>query len=311
MPAPRLVLAYDGSPASIASVAAAGRLLPGAEALVVAVAEDLAALDRVSAGARAALPDDVIRTGIGRLRAAALEGAQEHAAAGAEAARAAGLDATARAIEADGAVCPALLEVVRESRAELIVCGSSGHGALARALLGSAATALLYHATVPVLVVPAESGDDGGPVVLGHDGSEHADRAIDAVAVLLAGAEVVIAHAWTSGLRHTLTGRALAGLPLRELREIVAAFDEEQAQTEGAATELAAQRARELDLAARARCEESEDPAAEVLLRVAEEEHAAAIAVGRRGRTALKSALLGSVSTSLTHAAQRPVLVVP
>ncbi|HEX5468008.1 MAG TPA: universal stress protein [Gaiellaceae bacterium] len=51
--------------------------------------------------------------------------------------------------------------------------------------------------------------------------------------------------------------------------------------------------------------------AAERLADLADEEDAELIVVGSRGRGAVKSALLGSVSTSLVGVARRPVLVVP
>jgi nucleotide-binding universal stress UspA family protein len=52
------------------------------------------------------------------------------------------------------------------------------------------------------------------------------------------------------------------------------------------------------------------DPA-ENLLTLAEEEQAQLIVVGSRGRGALKTALLGSVSSTLTTRAPCPVVVVP
>jgi nucleotide-binding universal stress UspA family protein len=51
--------------------------------------------------------------------------------------------------------------------------------------------------------------------------------------------------------------------------------------------------------------------AAERLADVANEERAAFVVVGSRGRGAFKAALLGSVSTGVIHLARCPVLVVP
>jgi nucleotide-binding universal stress UspA family protein len=50
---------------------------------------------------------------------------------------------------------------------------------------------------------------------------------------------------------------------------------------------------------------------AERLARIAEEEHADFVVVGSRGRGALRSALLGSVSVELCTTGGRPVVVVP
>jgi nucleotide-binding universal stress UspA family protein len=51
--------------------------------------------------------------------------------------------------------------------------------------------------------------------------------------------------------------------------------------------------------------------AGERLADLADEENAAMVVVGSRGRGAFKAAFLGSVSTSLIGVARRPVLVVP
>jgi nucleotide-binding universal stress UspA family protein len=50
---------------------------------------------------------------------------------------------------------------------------------------------------------------------------------------------------------------------------------------------------------------------AERLARIAEEEHADFVVVGSRGRGAIRSALLGSVSVELCTTGGRPVVVVP
>ena len=55
---------------------------------------------------------------------------------------------------------------------------------------------------------------------------------------------------------------------------------------------------------------ESGDPA-DVLVRVARERAAALIFTGTRGRNALSSALLGSVSAGVVAVADRPVALVP
>ena len=52
------------------------------------------------------------------------------------------------------------------------------------------------------------------------------------------------------------------------------------------------------------------DPAAE-LEQAAAEQRADLIVVGSQGHTVVERLLLGSVSTRLTHHAQRPVMVVP
>jgi nucleotide-binding universal stress UspA family protein len=53
-----------------------------------------------------------------------------------------------------GDAAPAILSAARQVGADLIVMGTRGRGALARALLGSTTTTVLRDTTVPVMVVP-------------------------------------------------------------------------------------------------------------------------------------------------------------
>jgi nucleotide-binding universal stress UspA family protein len=56
---------------------------------------------------------------------------------------------------AEGSPLHALLDFVKESRADLVVLGSHGHGAIASLLLGSVAEGMVRKAAVPTLIVPA------------------------------------------------------------------------------------------------------------------------------------------------------------
>jgi hypothetical protein len=149
-----------------------------------------------------------------------------------------------------------------------------------RAILGSASTGLLQHAGAPVLVVPEKTVAADGPVVIGYDESDHAERAIDACGRLLSGRRALVVRVWRSLIRHSLTGRAMQHAPLQDIRETVTEFDTM-----------------------------FETWARETLLDIARDADAAAIVLGRRGRGAVASTVLGSVSLSLLHAADRPVLV--
>ncbi|HEY7149775.1 MAG TPA: universal stress protein [Gaiellaceae bacterium] len=65
-------------------------------------------------------------------------------------AREAGIEAGGEVLE--GSAVDELLSFADNRRADLIVMGSRGHGALAGALLGSVSSGVAQHASVPVLV---------------------------------------------------------------------------------------------------------------------------------------------------------------
>src|SRR5690625_3823027 len=71
----------------------------------------------------------------------------------------------------------ALLEAART--ASLVVVGTRGLGAVGSLFLGSVSGRVSARATSPVVVVPPEfDARDDGPVVVGVDGSAHADEAL-------------------------------------------------------------------------------------------------------------------------------------
>jgi nucleotide-binding universal stress UspA family protein len=305
-----LLIAYDGSPGARAAVMHAGRELAGAAAIVAGVAGHLPSLDEAGA-ARLALPDAVARGGLARLRELAVQAVEAQCAEGVELAREAGLQARPEAIETPGSVWRALLDAAGAAGADAVVCGTRGLGPLSRAVLGSTSTALIHHAELPVLLVPEGEAPARGPLVVGYDGSEHAQRAVAACGRLLAGRPAIVVHAWTSPLKRTLTGRAVQAVPLDEVRGIVADFDETLAGGARDEAEHGARAATAAGLDATARAVESGGSIAQTLLTVAGDAGASALIVGRRGRGAVAAAVLGSVSAALAHATDRPLLIVP
>ena len=305
----KLLIAFDDSPSARTAVERAGALLPGAEATVVAVAEGLGALADSASLGTAAVPADVARTAVGRLREAAVAEARELAARGAELARAAGLRATALAPEAPRSVREALLDAARDAGADAVVCGTRGHGRAARAILGSVSSGLVHHGDVPVLVVPADAAAGSGPLAIGFDGSEQALRATAVAGALMPGRSALVVFAWRSRLRHTITGEALRYAPIEEVRETARDLDSLLADMAGETAERGVAAAREAGLDATAALLETGGAASEALLEAAAEHDALALVVGRSGRGAMASAVLGSVASSLLHAADRPVLL--
>ncbi len=160
---PRIVIGYDGSAGADRAIAAAARLFPGADAVVVTVDEPV--LETV-AGA------ELVATGVWLDLPAAEDGALAAASrtadAGVALAAAGGLQATTRPV-VSAPVWSEIARVATEVGADAIVVGSRGHGALMGALLGSVSEALTRHAGRPVLVVPPlESGPGNESVETGE-----------------------------------------------------------------------------------------------------------------------------------------------
>lgn len=277
----RLLIAYDGSEPARAVIRVARALFGPVDATVAHIHPPPPSL--ASAGiARVALPDSMIAEGITKLRDGVETEARALTDAGVELARTAGLNAEP---SLRFAITPwrELQEVAAEIDADAIVCGTDGEGAIGRAVLGSTASSLLYHADRPLLVVPRAVPDLDGPLFAGYDGSDGARAALRFAAAHVSRTPLLLAHAIDSR----------SGVP------------DEAVATEG--TEYA----RELGLDARALTPAAGRSAWRTLVESAREHSAAAVLVGSRGRGAVKSTVLGSVASGLVHAAALPVLVVP
>jgi nucleotide-binding universal stress UspA family protein len=170
----------------------------------------------------------------------------------------------------------------------------------------------------------SETGRQRGPVLLCYDGSDTATRGIDRAGLLLGGGDAVVLTVWESLgsaiLRHTPSGATELGRDARGIAEDV--VDELDARTAEAAGTTAAEGAamaaaagfdaRPLARRALARAaERAEVTVWRALLDAAEEEAAGVIVLGSRGRSGVKSMVLGSVSYGVVHNSERPVLIVP
>lgn len=304
-----LLLADDGSPASQAATHAAGALFPGARALVLTVRREPMRLVEVSAAARIAVPDSVISDGAAALDRETAAIALATATAGAERATAAGLVAEARTVDEPGSPWRAVRRVAEEIGADVVVCGTRGQGGLSRAVVGSTSSALLQHAGRPVLVVPEAGGGEGGPAVIGFDGSDPSKAAIGAAARLLPDRAALVVTVWESAIRHSRAGRLLASAPVEEIREMTRDLDDYYRGIHSGIAGDGAELATTAGLAATPEVVEADGLPWHGLLAVAHDRGAAVVVSGSNGGGMLS--LLGSNSAGLVHNADLPVLVVP
>lgn len=196
-----------------------------------------------------------------------------------------------------------IVEYARASRADLVVMGSRGHGAVASAFLGSVAAHVLDHAPCPVLV--ARTQVIRGAVVAddGSDGARHAEELIARWPILRGHPVRVVSVADASPLN---TGFG-SGIDVGSY----AAYDEllhglRQAH-EGYAR-AGAQRLAPLGSHVSHVVRTGNVPAE--ILATAVETSADLIVVGSRGRTGLSRLLLGSVARGVLFGAPVSVLIV-
>lgn len=189
----------------------------------------------------------------------------------------------------DGLPIPALLEESRQAR--LLVVSTRGRGAIMRGLFGSVSSALTSHAHCPVAVIPDDLQQltHPGPVVVGVDGSEPGQRALEIAfdQASRRGTGLIAVHAWENyGMyrfqadieqaAHALLAESLAGFGDRYPGVVV--------------RDLVVQ-----DRPARAILEQAPD--------------AALVVVGSRGRGGFAGLALGSTSRTVLHRVTCPVIV--
>jgi nucleotide-binding universal stress UspA family protein len=174
----RLLIGYDGSPSAAAAVSAAANLFGNARASVAAVPSEPTVRTGTAVPMLPGTSPADVRRAIDELGTEARRQAEETAKQAVEQARMLGLDAEPVTVRPSARAWAALLDAAHRLGADVLICGTRGRGAFARALLGSTSSSLLHHTDVPLLVVPDGGGALDGPVVAAYDGSEGARRAI-------------------------------------------------------------------------------------------------------------------------------------
>lgn len=189
---------------------------------------------------------------------------------------------------------PTLVDVTKD--AQMIVVGSRGQGAWRRGLFGSVSTGLIHHAHCPVAVIRGDEdakarGDS--PVVVGIDGSPASELAT-AIAFDEAswrGVDLVAVHAWIDADPPAIP-RSLwpdfRSAAEATLAERLAGWNDRYPNVTVHRTVVFDQPARNLLEAA---------------------ESAQLLVVGSHGRGGFAGMLLGSVGSTVVHAAHIPVIV--
>lgn len=205
------------------------------------------------------------------------------------------------AVERDvrsGTAASHLIELSRAAR--IVAVGAQGAGAVTDYLLGSTVLRTVNHAHSPVAVVrgaPAPESPDARPIVVGVDGSQVSEKAVEEAFALASafGVGLDAVHAWSGEKQH--------GLAHASKYVDWAAYEE-------------GEKAVVSECLAGARDEYPDVPVTEVSTQGASADvllrHAATaqlLVVGSHGRGKVMGALLGSVSQNLVHHAPCPVLV--
>lgn len=305
-----LLIAFDGSAAAGAAVRAAGALFPGARATVLTIHEPAISPVMTFRAGGALMSPELVERSLTELERELVADAETAAADGVRLAEAAGLSAEPAVAPDERQPWEPILAAAAEREADVVVCGTRGRGPVARSVLGSTSSSLLHHADRAVLVVPDADVSPVGPTLIAYDGSPAADEAIAAAGRLLPDRPVKVVHAWESPLRHSVSGRALSGAPLTEIREFTGDFETWVREVAEATVEDGVGLARQAGLEASGEASESSSAAWRVLAATAKTRDAAVIVAGSQGHGRVASVLLGSVSAGLVHHADRPVLII-
>lgn len=276
-----VIVGYDGSPSAGEAISAGASLFPEAHAWVVYVWTPPFGSTRLRRRLRTSARDidDLVEL----IEREGQREADAIAAAGVALATAAEWDAEPLVNRTMGSDGLRLAQLAEQLHGDVIVVGSRGLSGT-DAVLGSVSDLVVHYATVPVLVVPNPllitefEALREGPVVVGYDGSDGAEKALDSARRLFPGRRLLLA-AVRDGDEDVPVGPAARDAELLSLR---------MPKLAGPASRVAA----------------------DLLVECADQHDAAVLVVGSRGRSTIREVLLGSVARGAVHRTHRPVLVV-
>ena len=151
-----VLICYDGSDRAQHATTVTATLFPGAQAHVLNVWEPL---ERIVA--RYAALGTYLGEGIGEADAGIEAESASVAAAGAELAGSAGLQATPHSATLRTTVCEAVLELGEELDVDVIITGTRSLRGVREALSNTLSHALLQHSARPVLAIPTPAPPPG------------------------------------------------------------------------------------------------------------------------------------------------------
>ena len=144
------------------------------------------------------------------------------------------------------------------------------------------------------------------PVLFCHDGSDGSRTALAAAVELIKPADAVVLVVWTpAAVQLSRAGSFLVTVPNE------GEIDEQEAAAARQIAEEGAAGARERGYNASARIAQANESVARTIDEIAEEIDAGLVVCGQRGRGAVRSALLGSVSRALAAHTKLPLLIAP
>jgi nucleotide-binding universal stress UspA family protein len=151
-----------------------------------------------------------------------------------------------------------------------------------------------------------ESMRSNGPLLICYDGSEDAKHAIQSAGGLLAARPALVVTVWQPTA--SLDSFAWSGVTPGVVNFVE--LDRAAADNGGRVADEGVRIAQEAGLEAEAVAVKAAGSVWETIVETAEGHGAAAIVMGSRGLTGVRSMLLGSVSNAVVHHADRPTLVI-
>jgi nucleotide-binding universal stress UspA family protein len=130
--------------------------------------------------------------------------------------------------------------VEKSRRTRLVVLSEWCQGGLADLLVGSISSAVSAHAHCPVVVVRADRLPAGGPIVVGYDGSDRAELAVEFAIAQAAGqgASLRLVQAWKSPARWESPGvdpQERIAVQQADLNEVTSRWQDQYPQLQASA----------------------------------------------------------------------------